>query len=102
MSEDNQTQATAEAPMAQQPQEQLVLPKVICEKHGDVGAYHFTLHAPEFGYDQAHYCLICAMDYINMIAQPVKAVYPEDDVAEVTSPDAPATEPEQKTEGASE
>jgi hypothetical protein len=103
MSEDNkQTQTAAtEPPMAKQPYEQLVLPKVICEKHGDVGPHHFTLHAPEFGFDQAHYCLICAMDYINMIAQPVKAVYPEDDVATATAPDQ-QPESEQKTEGASE
>jgi hypothetical protein len=100
MSEEiKQTEQTEqEAPMAQQPYEQPVLPKVMCEKHGDVGPHHFTLHAPEFGYDQAHYCLICAMDYINMIAQPVKAVFPEDYVKEATSADPT----EQKPEGATE
>jgi hypothetical protein len=92
-------QPEQEQPMAQQPYEQAVLPKVMCEKHGDVGPHHFTLHAPEFGYDQSHFCLICAMDYINMICQPVKAVFPEDDVNETVSPDAPA---EQKPEGEAE
>jgi hypothetical protein len=58
--------------------EQLQMPKVICEKHGDVGPHHFTLHAPEFGYDQVHLCLICAFEYASMVCSPVRAEYPED------------------------
>lgn len=106
MTEENQTippTQQGEAPMANPPFEQLVLPKVICEKHGDVGPHHFTLHAPEFGYDQSHYCLICVMDYIHMFANPVKAVYPEDDVKEATAPDAPTEAAQQpESEGKTE
>lgn len=58
--------------------EQPVMPKVICEKHGDVGPHHFTIHAPEFGYDQVHLCLICAFEYASMTCSTVRAEYPED------------------------
>lgn len=88
MTEENQT----EQPMAQQPYEQVQLPKVMCEKHGDVGPHHFTLNAPEFGYENVHLCLICAFEYASMVCQPVTAVYPQDEVAEATAPDAPAEE----------
>jgi hypothetical protein len=70
---------TSEVPQSEAPigTEQLAMPKVICEKHGDVGPHHFTLHAPEFGYDQVHLCLICAFEYATMICSPVRAEYPE-------------------------
>jgi hypothetical protein len=77
--EEQNTQPPEQQTAAQEPAtEQLVMPKVICEKHGDVGPHHFTVHAPEFGYDQQHFCLICAFEYLSMICSPVKAIYPED------------------------
>lgn len=95
MSEQNQQPEAQEAPMAHNPYEQARgLPKVICEKHGDVGPHHFTLNAHEFGYKDVHLCLICAFEYASMVCQPVSAVFPEDEVKEAVAPD----QPEGKTE----
>lgn len=76
--EEQNTQAPEQEVKQEPATEQLVMPQVICEKHGDVGPHHFTVHAPEFGYDQQHFCLICAFEYLSMICSPVKAIYPED------------------------
>jgi hypothetical protein len=48
-------------------------PKVICEKHGEINdAYAFRVNMPEFGYDHKTYCLVCAVEYLSMIASEVK------------------------------
>lgn len=47
-------------------------PKVICEKHGEINdAYAFRVNMPEFGYDHKTYCLVCAVEYLSMIANEV-------------------------------
>ena len=46
--------------------------KCICPKHGDVGNYVYRVHMPEFGQEHMHYCLVCAVEYLSMIAQEVK------------------------------
>jgi hypothetical protein len=85
MSEQNQqpeTEVAQEAPMAQNPYENRGLPKVVCEKHGDVGPHHFTLNAHEFGYKDVHLCLICAFEYASMVCQPVNAVFEDEQTPE--------------------
>lgn len=47
-------------------------PKVICEKHGEINdAYAFRVNMPEFGYENKTYCLVCAVEYLGMIANEV-------------------------------
>jgi len=47
-------------------------PKVICEKHGELNdAYVFRVNMPEFGYEKKTYCLVCAIEYLSMIANEV-------------------------------
>lgn len=49
--------------------------KVICEKHGEINdAYVFNVNMPEHGYEKVSYCLVCAMDYLSMIATEVTFV----------------------------
>jgi len=49
--------------------------KVICEKHGEINdAYIFNVNMPEHGFDKVSYCLVCAMEYLQMIATEVTFV----------------------------
>lgn len=55
-------------------------PKVICEKHGEINdAYAFRVNMPEFGYEQKTYCLVCAVEYLSMIANEVTIVPHEEE-----------------------
>lgn len=54
-------------------------PKVICEKHGEINdAYAFRVNMPEFGFEQKTYCLVCAVEYLSMIANEV-AIVPQEE-----------------------
>lgn len=47
-------------------------PKLICEKHGEINdLYAFRVNMPEFGFDHKTYCLVCAVEYLSMIANEV-------------------------------
>lgn len=47
-------------------------PKVFCEKHGEINdAYAFRVNMPEFGFERKTYCLVCACEYLSMIANEV-------------------------------
>ena len=55
-------------------------PMVICEKHGEINdAYAFRVNMPEFGYEQKTYCLVCAVEYLSMIANEVSIVPREEE-----------------------
>lgn len=46
--------------------------KLICEKHGEIpDDYVFRVNMPDFGYDRKTYCLVCAIEYLSMIASEV-------------------------------
>lgn len=48
------------------------LPKMFCEKHGELNdAYAFRVNMPEFGYENKTYCLVCAIEYLSMVASEV-------------------------------
>jgi hypothetical protein len=54
-------------------------PKVICPKHGEVrDEYVFRVNMPEHGYEKKSYCLVCAIDYLSMIASEVEYQLPEE------------------------
>jgi hypothetical protein len=47
-------------------------PKMFCEKHGELNdAYAFRVNMPEFGYENKTYCLVCAIEYLSMVASEV-------------------------------
>jgi hypothetical protein len=47
-------------------------PKMFCEKHGELhDAYAFRVNMPEFGYEHKTYCLVCAIEYLSMVASEV-------------------------------
>ena len=46
--------------------------RCVCPKHGDVGNYVYRVHMPEFGQERMTYCLVCAVEYLSMIAQEIK------------------------------
>lgn len=49
--------------------------KLICEKHGEIpDDYVFRVNMPDFGYDRKTYCLVCAIEYLSMIASEVTYV----------------------------
>jgi hypothetical protein len=49
--------------------------KLVCEKHGEIpDEYVFRVHMPDHGYDRKTYCLVCAIDYLSMIAAEVEYV----------------------------
>ena len=55
-------------------------PKVICEKHGEINdAYAFRVNMPEFGYEKKTYCLVCAIEYLSMVANEVTIVPREEE-----------------------
>jgi hypothetical protein len=46
-----------------------------CEKHGEIREeYVFRVNMPDHGYDRKMYCLVCAIDYLSMIASEVQIV----------------------------
>lgn len=48
-------------------------PKCICPKHGEVrDEYVFRINMPEFGYEKMSFCLVCAVDYLSLIAQEIR------------------------------
>jgi hypothetical protein len=50
-------------------------PKCVCPKHGEVrDDYVFRVNMPEFGYEKLSYCLVCAVEYLAMIAQEIQYV----------------------------
>jgi hypothetical protein len=50
-------------------------PKVVCPKHGEIrDDYVFRVNMPEHGYENLSYCLVCAIEYLSMIAQEVQYV----------------------------
>lgn len=54
-------------------------PKCVCPKHGEVrDEYVFRVNMPEFGYEKLSYCLVCAVEYLSMIAQEIQYV-PQDE-----------------------
>lgn len=49
--------------------------KLICEKHGEIpDDYVFRVNMPDFGFDRKTYCLVCAIEYLSMIASEVTYV----------------------------
>jgi hypothetical protein len=61
-------------------------PKCICPKHGEVrDDYVFRVNMPEFGYDKLSYCLVCAVEYLSMIAQEIKYELDETETKEEKS-----------------
>lgn len=56
--------------------------KCVCPKHGDVGNYVYRVHMPEFGQERMTYCLVCAVEYLSMIAQEIKYVPVEESKGE--------------------
>lgn len=49
--------------------------KIICEKHGEINdAYIFNVNMPDHGFNKVSYCLVCAMEYLQMIANEVTFV----------------------------
>lgn len=49
--------------------------KLICEKHGEIpDDYVFRVNMPDFGYEKKTYCLVCAIEYLSMIASEVTYV----------------------------
>lgn len=49
--------------------------RLVCEKHGDLhDEYVFRVNMPDHGYDRKMYCLVCAIDYLSMIASEVEVV----------------------------
>lgn len=56
--------------------------KLICEKHGEIpDDYVFRVNMPDFGYDRKTYCLVCAIEYLSMIASEITYV-PNEEKAE--------------------
>jgi hypothetical protein len=54
-------------------------PKVVCPKHGEVNsAYVFRVNMPEFGYEKKSYCLVCAVEYLSMVASEIEYQMPEE------------------------
>lgn len=54
--------------------------KVICEKHGEINdKYVFNVNMPEHGFERVSYCLVCAMEYLQMIASEVQIVPVEEE-----------------------
>jgi len=49
-------------------------PKVVCDKHGEIGEYTIRVNMPEFGIEDEHYCLVCIAEYLQMITAEVKLV----------------------------
>lgn len=48
-------------------------PKLFCEKHGEINdLYAFRVNMPEHGYENKTYCLVCAVEYLSMIASEVE------------------------------
>lgn len=46
--------------------------KCYCEKHGEINdAYVYRVNMPEYGYNKVSYCLVCAVDYLAMVASEV-------------------------------
>lgn len=44
-------------------------PQLVCPKHGEINdLYAFRVNMPDFGYENKHYCLVCAIEYLSMIA----------------------------------
>jgi hypothetical protein len=56
--------------------------KLICDKHGEIpDDYVFRVNMPDFGFDRKTYCLVCAIEYLSMIASEVTYV-PNEEKAE--------------------
>jgi hypothetical protein len=56
--------------------------KLLCEKHGEIpDDYVFRVNMPDFGFDRKTYCLVCAIEYLSMIASEVTYV-PNEEKAE--------------------
>lgn len=57
--------------------------KLICEKHGEIpDDYVFRVNMPDFGYEQKTYCLVCAIEYLSMIANEVTYVSNDEEKSE--------------------
>lgn len=54
-------------------------PKTVCPKHGEVGDYVYRVHMPEFGMEHMTFCLVCAAEYMSMVAQEVQYVKQDED-----------------------
>ena len=53
--------------------------KIVCEKHGEINdADVFNVNMPEHGFDKRSYCLVCAMEYLQMISNEVMFVKNEE------------------------
>jgi len=53
-------------------------PKLVCDKHGEIGDYVIRVSMPEFGFENEHYCLVCIAEYLQMITAEVKLVKAEE------------------------
>jgi hypothetical protein len=53
--------------------------KMMCSKHGELHPdYAFRVNMPDQGYDRKTYCLVCAIEYLSMIANEVEFVTNEE------------------------
>lgn len=54
--------------------------KMLCAKHGELHPdYAFRVNMPDQGYDRKTYCLVCAIEYLSMIANEVEFVTNENE-----------------------